>query len=201
MAIARAKGKLRGKQPKLSEKQQKELCKMHGTGKYSISDLAELFSISRPTVYPIGLSLAPRGDPPISAEEIPPFISESHRRRGGRIAIKASCAILGRNCSYHSQGRPMSTVEKISIALPPEMVAVVRSAVDTGEYASSSEVVRDALRDWTQKRSLRQQGVEELRQVWQQAIKDKTPGAPVDDVLNRLERKYQAMADAQGKAR
>ena len=24
---------------------------MHGTGKYSISDLAELFSVSRPTVY------------------------------------------------------------------------------------------------------------------------------------------------------
>jgi antitoxin ParD1/3/4 len=95
----------------------------------------------------------------------------------------------------------MSTVEKISIALPPEMVAVVRSAVDTGEYASSSEVVRDALRDWTQKRSLRQQGVDELRQVWQQAIKDKTPGVPIDDVLNRLERKYQAMADAQGKVR
>ena len=51
MAIARANGKLRGKQPKLSAKQQTELRKMHGTGKYSISDLAELFSISRPTVY------------------------------------------------------------------------------------------------------------------------------------------------------
>ena len=51
MAIARAKGKLRGKQPKLSEKQQRELRRMHSTGKYSISDLAELFSISRPTVY------------------------------------------------------------------------------------------------------------------------------------------------------
>lgn len=51
MAIARTKGKLRGKQPKLSVKQQQELKKMHGTGKYSISDLAELFSISRPTVY------------------------------------------------------------------------------------------------------------------------------------------------------
>ena len=94
----------------------------------------------------------------------------------------------------------MSTVEKISIALPPEMVAVVRSAVETGEYASISEVVRDALRDWTQKRRLRQQGIEELRQVWQQAIKDQTPGVPADDVLNRLERKYQAMADTQGKA-
>lgn len=51
MAIARAKGKLRGKQPKLSEKQQRELCRMLATGDYSISDLAEVFSVSRPTVY------------------------------------------------------------------------------------------------------------------------------------------------------
>ena len=51
MAVARAKGKLRGKKPKLSERQQKELRRMYDTGDYSISDLAELFSISRPTVY------------------------------------------------------------------------------------------------------------------------------------------------------
>ena len=51
MAIARAKGKLRGKQPKLSEKQQRELCRMHATGDYSIGDLAEVFAVSRPTVY------------------------------------------------------------------------------------------------------------------------------------------------------
>jgi len=51
MAIARAKGKLRGKQPKLSEKQQKELRRMHDTDDYSISYLSELFSVSRPTVY------------------------------------------------------------------------------------------------------------------------------------------------------
>jgi DNA invertase Pin-like site-specific DNA recombinase len=51
MAIARARGKLRGKQPKLSEKQRRELRRMHDTGEYSISDLAELFSVSRPTIY------------------------------------------------------------------------------------------------------------------------------------------------------
>ena len=51
MAIARARGKLRGKQPKLSDKQRRELRRMHDTGEYSISDLAELFSVSRPTVY------------------------------------------------------------------------------------------------------------------------------------------------------
>ena len=51
MAIARAKGKLRGKMPKLSEKQQRELRRMHDSGNYSISDLSEVFSVSRPTVY------------------------------------------------------------------------------------------------------------------------------------------------------
>src|SRR6476646_1805365 len=51
MAVARARGKLKGKQPKLSDRQQKELRRMHDTGDYSISDLAELFSVSRPTVY------------------------------------------------------------------------------------------------------------------------------------------------------
>lgn len=38
MAIARAKGKLRGKQPKLSDKQQRELRRMRDSGEYSISD-------------------------------------------------------------------------------------------------------------------------------------------------------------------
>ena len=95
----------------------------------------------------------------------------------------------------------MSTVEKISIALPAEMLTVIRGAVATGEYASSSEVVRDALRDWTLKRSLRQQGVAALRQVWQEAMRDQRPGVDADDVLNRLERKYQALVDTQGQTR
>ncbi|GAN72745.1 DNA recombinase/resolvase [Acidiphilium multivorum AIU301] len=51
MAIARAKGKLRGKRPTLSERQQKELRRMYDTGNYSITDLADLFSVSRPTIY------------------------------------------------------------------------------------------------------------------------------------------------------
>lgn len=51
MAIARAKGKLRGKKPKLSTRQQKELCRLYNTNHYTIGDLAELFTVSRPTVY------------------------------------------------------------------------------------------------------------------------------------------------------
>ena len=103
----------------------------------------------------------------------------------------------GRNYSHlQPEGTSMTNAEKISIALPAEMVQIVRSAVAAGEYASSSEVIRDALRDWTYKRSLRQQGVAELRRVWQEALNDKTSGISPDDVLDRLERKYQAIADA-----
>jgi DNA invertase Pin-like site-specific DNA recombinase len=50
MAVARAKGKLRGKQPKLSARQQRELARMAATGDYTITDLAELFTVSRATV-------------------------------------------------------------------------------------------------------------------------------------------------------
>ena len=49
MAIARAKGKLKGKKPKLSDRRQTELRRMYDTGEYSISDLAELFDVSRPS--------------------------------------------------------------------------------------------------------------------------------------------------------
>ena len=51
MAVARAKGKLRGKKPKLSARQARELRRMYDTGEYSVSDLSEVFSVSRPTVY------------------------------------------------------------------------------------------------------------------------------------------------------
>ena len=51
MAIAKKKGKLKGKKPKLTDKQSLELKKMHDTGEYSIADLGEIFSVSRPSVY------------------------------------------------------------------------------------------------------------------------------------------------------
>ena len=53
----------------------------------------------------------------------------------------------------------MSGIERLTITLPAEMVAVVKSAVETGDYASTSEVVRAALRDWKMKRALQ---IEEL---------------------------------------
>ncbi len=73
----------------------------------------------------------------------------------------------------------MPNVEKMSIALTPEMATAVRAAVANGEYVSSSEVIREALRDWQLRRSLHQKELEELRQMWQEGV-DSGPGTQAD---------------------
>ena len=93
----------------------------------------------------------------------------------------------------------MPTIEKLSVALPSEMAALVRRAVDQGEYSSNSEVIRDALRDWTHKRSLREQGLAGLRKKWLDAIADDSEGLEPDPVFDQLEGKYQRLAEPAGK--
>ena len=86
----------------------------------------------------------------------------------------------------------MPTVEKLSIALPPAMAATVRLAVETGEYSSHSEVIRDALRDWTHKRKLREQSLADLRKCWKEAVADDSEGLAPGPVFGRLKKKYEA---------
>ena len=62
----------------------------------------------------------------------------------------------------------MGKVEKISVALPAEMAALLDRAVKSGEYASVSEVVREALRDWKRLQELRSIEIEELRRLWRE---------------------------------
>ena len=64
----------------------------------------------------------------------------------------------------------MATVEKITIALTSEMAGFVRSAVDAGEYASTSEAIRDAVREWKERRDLLGYTVEDLRVLVQEGI-------------------------------
>jgi antitoxin ParD1/3/4 len=93
----------------------------------------------------------------------------------------------------------MPTIEKLSVALPAEMAALVRRAVDLGEYSSNSEVIRDALRDWTHKRNLREQGLAGLRKKWLDAVADDSEGLDPDPVFERLESKYESLAESTGR--
>lgn len=70
----------------------------------------------------------------------------------------------------------MANVEKVSIALTTEQLAALRAAVDAGEYATTSEVVREALRDWQLKRELQQDDIRRLRQLWQEGVASGSAG-------------------------
>ncbi len=57
----------------------------------------------------------------------------------------------------------MSTIERLTVTMPADMAAMIRAAVDEGEYASTSEVIRESLRDWKLKRALRLQEFASLK--------------------------------------
>jgi antitoxin ParD1/3/4 len=61
-------------------------------------------------------------------------------------------------------------IEKISVALPTDMANLVRRAVKTGDYASSSEVIREALREWKTRRATRTEALAEMRKLWEEGI-------------------------------
>jgi antitoxin ParD1/3/4 len=64
----------------------------------------------------------------------------------------------------------MSDIHKVSVALTGEQIAALKAAVETGEYATTSEIVREAIRDWQFKRELRQEDLKRLRQLWDEGI-------------------------------
>ncbi len=97
----------------------------------------------------------------------------------------------------------MPDVQKISIALTGEQVFALKSAVESGEYATTSEIVREAIRDWQFKRELRQEDVKRLRQMWKEG---KASGKAVPLDFSKLrqearERLKQVMEMQEAKAR
>jgi antitoxin ParD1/3/4 len=88
----------------------------------------------------------------------------------------------------------MPKIQKISVALTAEQVDALKAAVDTGEYATTSEIVREALREWQWRRELRREDLNRLRQLWEQG-KASGAAAPLDRSQSR-ERARQRLKSA-----
>ena len=90
----------------------------------------------------------------------------------------------------------MQNVEKLGVALTPGMAMMVRAAVRTGEYATTSEVIREALRLWKADQQARAREVGEPRRLWREGIES---GAAEDGpaAFARL-RRYAGDADLPG---
>ena len=84
----------------------------------------------------------------------------------------------------------MAAAEKLSITLPQDLAEMIRSKVRSGDYASDSDVVRDALRLWQ-----RHQKADAEKRVWlrdklERSLADPRPSLDLDAVLAELEERY-----------
>lgn len=74
----------------------------------------------------------------------------------------------------------MSTIERLTITLPADMAGLVKGVVEEGDYASTSEVIREALRDWKMKRVLRLGQLAELKADIDRGLTDVAEGRLTD---------------------
>ena len=89
----------------------------------------------------------------------------------------------------------MSRIERMTVTMPADMAAVVKAAVDGGDYASTSEVVRDALRDWKIKRAVQVQELAALKRDIDKGLADVAAGRVRDfDAKKIVERGRQLLA-------
>ncbi len=86
----------------------------------------------------------------------------------------------------------MGRVEKVSVALTPELAETLREAVASGEYASASDVMREALRDWQERRLRRAEAVAELGQLWDEGIASGSASEDGEAAFARIRRSLEA---------
>jgi antitoxin ParD1/3/4 len=73
----------------------------------------------------------------------------------------------------------VTAIHKLRISLSEDQVAALHSAVESGEYATTSEIIREAVQDWQVKRRLQQQEAARLRDLWDRGKASGEP-APLD---------------------
>ena len=87
--------------------------------------------------------------------------------------------------------------EKISITLPPDMLNIIREKVKDGAYASTSEVIREAMRLWQRQEEEHHARIASIRARLEQSAHS---GEPVllDAAFEKLEQFHQQRINAPG---
>ena len=90
----------------------------------------------------------------------------------------------------------MSAIERLTITLPAEMAGFVKGAVDEGDYASTSEVIREALRDWKLKREVRAHKLADLKAEIEKGMEDIRAGRVVEYDRERIITRGKALLES-----
>ena len=78
----------------------------------------------------------------------------------------------------------MGKLERVTVTMPEEMTARMRAAVESGEYATTSEIVREAMREWADQQERRHIALERLRALVAEA--DAGPSYPAEQVYSEI---------------
>jgi len=79
-----------------------------------------------------------------------------------------------------------STLERLTVTVLADMAALIKDAVAGGGYASSSEVIREAMRDWKVKRALQIQEFASLKADLDKGFTDLAAGRTKEFDLRRV---------------
>ena len=82
----------------------------------------------------------------------------------------------------------MAAATKISVTLTAEMVRDLEASVAAGDFASTSEALRDAVRLWRDRREERAERLATIKARLKASIDDPRPSVPIDEVMTRLKR-------------
>jgi antitoxin ParD1/3/4 len=85
----------------------------------------------------------------------------------------------------------MSAAEKLSITLPADMVSVIKAEVETGRYASTSEVLREAMRMWLRREQEHAERIQAIRGRLKRSLDDPRPNVSAEEAFARLETFFQ----------
>lgn len=87
----------------------------------------------------------------------------------------------------------MDMAEKLSITLPREMVRAIKDKVEAGSYASTSEVIREALRVWQRQEEEHEERLAAIRARVQRSLSDTRPDVPLAEAFDRIARHHADM--------
>ena len=79
------------------------------------------------------------------------------------------------------------SMEKLSITLPTEMVDVINAEIETGAFASTSELIRAAMRTWMRQEEEHRERIAAIRARVQESLDDPRPDLTGDEMDAWLE--------------
>lgn len=92
----------------------------------------------------------------------------------------------------------MQSAEKVSITMTPDMLRVVRESVEAGEYASTSEALRDAVRVWQRQRIEDAERLEAIRARVKRSVEDPRPDVTAADVEAHMQGFFRRAKEERG---